>query len=113
MSQTSARIEAHARKDWSRATYDDAPSMRGSWALAALCVTSFGCAQGARERDFPDAAPPPAADGVPDAAGAADAEASSAAEDAGRDAGPLPGRTDGCPDGMLRVEGSYCPAVMQ
>jgi formylglycine-generating enzyme required for sulfatase activity len=25
----------------------------------------------------------------------------------------LPGRTDGCPDGMVRVEGDYCPAVIQ
>lgn len=25
----------------------------------------------------------------------------------------LPGRTDGCPDGMVRVEGEYCPAVVQ
>ena len=27
--------------------------------------------------------------------------------------GPPPARTDGCPDGMIRVEGEYCPAVMQ
>ncbi len=25
----------------------------------------------------------------------------------------LPGRTDGCGEGMVRVEGEYCPAVMQ
>jgi formylglycine-generating enzyme required for sulfatase activity len=25
----------------------------------------------------------------------------------------LPGQTDGCPDGMVRVEGEYCPAVVQ
>ncbi len=25
----------------------------------------------------------------------------------------LPGRTDGCADGMVRVEGDYCPALMQ
>ncbi|MBL9021746.1 MAG: SUMF1/EgtB/PvdO family nonheme iron enzyme [Myxococcales bacterium] len=25
----------------------------------------------------------------------------------------LPGRTDGCGEGMVRVEGDYCPAVMQ
>src|SRR5262245_35127480 len=24
-----------------------------------------------------------------------------------------PGRTDGCPSGMVRVEGEYCPAVVQ
>ncbi len=27
--------------------------------------------------------------------------------------GALPGNTDGCPDGMLRVEGEYCPEVLQ
>lgn len=30
-----------------------------------------------------------------------------------RDAGPLPGRTKGCPDGMVRVEGEYCPDVLE
>src|SRR5262245_28490817 len=25
----------------------------------------------------------------------------------------LPGRTDGCPDGMVRVEGEYCPEAIQ
>jgi hypothetical protein len=30
------------------------------------------------------------------------------------DAAPLPpARTEGCPDGMVRVEGDYCPAVVQ
>ncbi|WP_437669385.1 SUMF1/EgtB/PvdO family nonheme iron enzyme [Sorangium sp. So ce131] len=28
-------------------------------------------------------------------------------------AAALPGRTDGCPGGMVRVEGEYCPAVVQ
>lgn len=44
------------------------------------------------------------AQAAPDAATSADAEASAQAP---------PARTEGCDDGMVRVEGEYCPAVMQ
>lgn len=50
--------------------------------------------------DLPDAGDPDAA-ASPSDAGDPDAAA------------PLPGRTEGCPDGMLLVEGNYCPEVIQ
>jgi formylglycine-generating enzyme required for sulfatase activity len=55
----------------------------------------------------------------PQAPAAANAAGAMAANPAPADAGAvveeraLPGRTEGCPDGMLRVEGEYCPAVME
>lgn len=91
-------------------------AMRLGVALAALALT--GCARDGGETGAPDghdetqlaappavigastqqsAPPPPAANGDPRAS----------LPD------PLPGRTDGCPGGMVRVEGDYCPAVVQ
>jgi sulfatase modifying factor 1 len=47
-------------------------------------------------------------------AGSAEADAGAGVADAGTDdAGVPPARTDGCPDGMVRVAGEYCPAVAQ
>lgn len=42
------------------------------------------------------------------------ADAGSGSADASSDAPVLPpARTDGCPDGMVRVDGDYCPGVME
>lgn len=50
------------------------------------------------------------ADAGPSATDAAtDPDAPSSADAAA----PLPGRTEGCPDGMLLVEGNYCPEAIQ
>ncbi len=65
-----------------------------------------GAASGARATAAEDAGSTGAPDGGPDdAGGASDA-------DAGED-GALPGSTEGCPAGMVRVEGEYCPEVLQ
>ncbi len=43
----------------------------------------------------------------------ADAPADAPAEDATDSGETLPGRTEGCPEGMLLVEGNYCPEALQ
>ena len=81
----------------------------GACALAA-------CAQ-AETR--PDAAAPPASastqaaqvDASADAP--ADAAIDASALDAAADDAGLPGKTEGCPDGMVLVEGNYCPVPNQ
>ncbi len=53
---------------------------------------------------------------VTSASAAAPATASAEAgpaSDSGTTSAAPPARTEGCPDGMVRVEGDYCPAVIQ
>ena len=74
-----------------------------SWStLLGVLVVAAGCAPGA-DKDVADAAP----------AAPTITPADEPVADAAHEAGPLPGRTDGCADGMVRVEGSFCPAAMQ
>jgi formylglycine-generating enzyme len=67
---------------------------------------------------------PRATEGTP-ASGTAESKLSSSVPAAGRSSAPVPsssspvpsphppGRTEGCRDGMLRITGEYCPAVVQ
>ena len=60
------------------------------------------------------AAPSSAASTAPPAASSAPPAASSAPSSASPAPGfPVAARTEGCPDGMVRVEGEYCPALTQ
>src|SRR5690348_12665530 len=82
----------------------------------AILFTVLLAACGTPSEAPPDAAPAPAP-APADAAAPTDA-ASSATDAAPPDAAPpapdaLPGKTEGCPDGMVLVEGNYCPAVAQ
>ena len=64
-------------------------------------------ASGAGATAADDAGSTGAPDGGPDDAG------DGRDGDAGDDGGTLPGSTEGCPAGMVRVEGEYCPEVLQ
>lgn len=97
--------------------------MRAALAAVALAVGCGGEGEGtATSREATSAAP--TATGSPASiASTAEATASapsvgpppsgSAAASASAAPAALPGRTDGCPDGMVRVEGQYCPDVEQ
>lgn len=66
----------------------------------------------------PSSAPPAAsAAGIPTAkaapASASAAASASAVAPPSAFPDPLPGRTEGCAEGMLRVDGDYCPALTQ
>ena len=71
------------------------------FAIGTLSIAGCGSPQSLDETDAP--APPPP---LPAVTGAADAGTAPPSA-------PLPGRTDGCAEGMVRVEGEYCPAVIQ
>jgi formylglycine-generating enzyme len=94
-------------------------SRRRRLAVAFAAAVALGAACSGSHPGAPDASAPDASslDAIADAAAAA-AEIADAAADGAGDAAPdasdaLPGRTDGCPDGMVRVDGDYCPAVNQ
>ncbi|MEO5726254.1 MAG: hypothetical protein ABI134_07440, partial [Byssovorax sp.] len=64
----------------------------------------------------PSSAPPAASAAETPAAASASASAAASTSAVAPPAGfpdPLPGRTDGCADGMVRVDGDYCPALTQ
>ena len=104
-------------------------------ALALAFAAVLGCGPRASGGGAPSgaasvassAAPAPAASSAPVGVPASAAPSASAAPesaaarsvDAGDDIASTPvesaypGRTDGCPERMVRVEGEYCPAVMQ
>ncbi len=96
---------------------------RGARASASLALLVACGAAPAGCKSHHEAGPPPRPDaGAPPAASVgsgATPQASAgstphAAPDAGADAAATAGgRADGCPDGMLRVEGEYCPAVIE
>jgi sulfatase modifying factor 1 len=83
----------------------------GSWLLVSSLV--LGCT--GVDLDEPSGGAAPSASGpggaLPDAA----TEDAAAAVDAAPESEPvvLPGSTEGCSEGMVRVEGEYCPALMQ
>jgi formylglycine-generating enzyme required for sulfatase activity len=83
----------------------------GGLVPAGLLLFS-ACTQPSATEPGPSASAEPKAEAVAD-----DAAKAAAREDAPAtpepSAKPLPGRTDGCPADMVRVEGDYCPAVMQ
>ncbi|WP_438019362.1 SUMF1/EgtB/PvdO family nonheme iron enzyme [Sorangium sp. So ce315] len=62
-----------------------------------------------------ETAPPQEAAPPQDEVAPPQAEADEPQEEAAATEAPvaLPGSTEGCPDGMVRVEGEYCPAVVQ
>ncbi|MEB2310734.1 MAG: SUMF1/EgtB/PvdO family nonheme iron enzyme [Sorangiineae bacterium] len=95
-------------------------------ALAALALFSSVAGGAGCKRDAPrpaggappatsSAVAPSASAGSMDAGAAADAGAApdAASGDSGAEASATLGSREGCPDGMLRVEGEYCPAVIQ
>ena len=91
---------------------------RAALAFAAA-VLAAGCG-GDGEGSAPGAPPSVTASGASAAASAAPSASAFAAPSSAASAAPaasapaaLPGRTDGCPDGMVRVEGQYCPDVEQ
>lgn len=81
-----------------------------------LCSMLLGLLVSACDRDITAHAsdPVPAQPDAPAPVDSEPAQADGGEVDAdGAPAGPLPGRTDGCKEGMVRVEGEYCPAAMQ
>lgn len=92
----------------------------GPLAGAALCLAAAACS-GDRAPSGSDADPGAAATAAPSAI-AAPSASTAPVPDAPPDAGALgdasasaarPGKTEGCPAGMLLVEGGYCPDVLQ
>ncbi|MFT3770837.1 MAG: SUMF1/EgtB/PvdO family nonheme iron enzyme [Minicystis sp.] len=77
-------------------------------ALAAGCGTQSGNLDAPATQTSASSAPIPSASVAAIPASAATAVTSAAPVEPA-----YPGRTDGCPAGMVRVEGEYCPAVMQ
>jgi formylglycine-generating enzyme len=92
-------------------------SLRTRLVAVAFAIGAAGCA----EDRGGDAAPPlPSGSSVATATAAPSPSASAiasatttAAAQAKAAPPPVVGRTDGCRDGMVRVAGSYCPAVTQ
>jgi formylglycine-generating enzyme len=85
-----------------------APALIAALGLAAACQRKQTPSEPAPSASDEPAAPP----GVDAALDATSAPAQVEADAAAAAAFP-PARTDGCPDGMVRVEGQYCPGVMQ
>ena len=81
-----------------------APALLLVWLTAPSCKSSRASDGAATATASTAPAPAPAASLTPDAAEPADAAAADLAP---------PARTEGCEAGMVRVEGDYCPAVMQ
>jgi hypothetical protein len=88
-----------------------------SWLAAAACAVA-ACSEPARD-PAPAASTPMAAApsllpslATPAAAPVSPFLDAGAAPDAAAPAA-FPGSTEGCPDGMVRVDGEHCPAVMQ
>lgn len=81
-----------------------APALLLVWLTAPSCKSSRASDGAATTAAATAPAPAPAASLTPDAAEPADAAAADLAP---------PARTEGCEAGMVRVEGDYCPAVMQ
>lgn len=81
-----------------------APALLLVWLTAPSCKSSRASDGAATTAASTAPAPAPAASLTPDAAEPADAAAADLAP---------PARTEGCEAGMVRVEGDYCPAVMQ
>lgn len=83
------------------------PAGLAAWLLVPSCKPSQASSEAAASAAS-SASATPVALVMPDAAPAEPAEAGTqAAND------PPKARTDGCRDGMVRVEGDYCPGVMQ
>ncbi|HTJ84347.1 MAG TPA: hypothetical protein VL400_21660, partial [Polyangiaceae bacterium] len=85
--------------------------------LAAGCGNASG---GSASSSAASSAPAAAATATgSDAAAPASASAASPSSSAApamsgnADASALPGRTDGCREGMVRVDGEYCPSVAE
>ena len=81
-----------------------APALLLVWLTAPSCKSSRASDGAATTAASTAPAPAPAASLTPDAGEPADAAAADLAP---------PARTEGCEAGMVRVEGDYCPAVMQ
>lgn len=81
-----------------------APALLLVWLTAPSCKSSRASDGAATTAAATAPAPAPAASLTPDAAEPADAAAADLAP---------PARTEGCEAGMVRVEGDFCPAVMQ
>lgn len=79
--------------------------------LGAVRCKSTGPASAAADAGPLDAELPASASAVP--ATSAPSAAPAAADRGAKASASPPARTDGCPDGMVRVEGEYCPAVIQ
>ena len=80
--------------------------------LVAACGqgTKDGAATSASTQSSTDEAP---ATSTPDAIPTGSASASAVASASAAPDAVLPGRTDGCREGMVRVDGEYCPAVAE
>jgi formylglycine-generating enzyme len=81
---------------------------------AALVIA--GCSRpGSTDRsaDTGPASSAPAAPVSGSVVGSSDPAPSAAPSGSARENEVLPGRTEGCPDGMVRVSGEYCPAVIE
>ena len=78
--------------------------------LACLAVAGCNSPAGDAPSAPASGSPPPSAAPAPQPSATALPSASSSAT---RAAFPVPADTRGCPDGMVRVEGEYCPAVVQ
>lgn len=87
-----------------------------SW-LGLACGTSeqreAGAAESAVATSTASAAASSLATAAPPSASAAQTASASAAPSVVAAPPPLPGRTDGCREGMVRVAGDYCPALTQ
>src|SRR5262245_59178587 len=96
---------------------------RSVWIAGVLATFVLACAPEEVRRGGSTSggvAPAALADASEPASHATDAEAPGprALADAGADGGgaeseQLPGTTEGCPDDMVRVKGSYCPGLDQ
>ena len=85
--------------------------------VAAAIVSTLlaGCNAGDGSSHEGDGGEPPAAPSSAARAVVAEPIAANAAASVAPavSTAPLPGRTDGCREGMVRVEGEYCPAVVE
>jgi len=84
--------------------------------VAIVVLMAPACRSGRATPQAPvaDAGDTPASSATPTPTPALDAGVDGSTTPAELDSGArLPGRTDGCPELMVRVEGEYCPAVIQ
>ncbi len=87
--------------------------MRIGLVLVALAACSDARGAGEPSSNAVMTAPASASSSASSAASAPPATAAPAASSAGPAPSSLPGRVEGCAPNMVRVEGDYCPALMQ
>lgn len=106
-----------------RASWTTAALHAAGTALAVALLAPTGCDRNNKTHARPALVTSaehqsPAASADPPASARPARSASATAGSPGADASPdgataLPGKTDGCPGGMVRVEGQYCPDVLE